>query len=185
MIKPPSDDRPRRSDKWPVKNDQFNVSAQKSAEAKDETAEPESLEKAKVVLAARMHSEPLVSSPTVRFFSPGTELQLVKRHNGWVELVDPATGERGWVLESYVTSIDGLGSALVAMGLPAEEQLSKSKPSKVSRSKQQSRSVKPMPQVTDKLAAKLELRRGHWARRDERRRRFGLFGRFATFENAR
>lgn len=182
VIKPPSDDRLRRSDKWPVMNDQFNVSAQKSAETKDETAEPET---AKIALAARMHSEPLVSSPTVRFFSPGTELQLVRRQNGWVELIDPATRMRGWVLESYVTSIYGPGSAQVAMGSPAEEQLSKSKPAKpLSRSKQQSRSVKPMPQATDKFAAKLEQRRGRWARHDERRRRFGLFGRrFATFDN--
>lgn len=185
VIKPPSNDRPRASDQWSVKNDRFNLPANKSAEAKDETAQPDYLEKVKVVLAARMHSEPLVSSPTVRFFSPGTELQLVKRQNGWVELADPATRERGWVLESYVLSIDGLGSAQVAAG-SAEEDLSKpTQPMPVLRAKQQTRSAKPRPQVTDEFAEKSELRRGRWARRDERRRRFGLFGRrFTTSDNA-
>ena len=183
VIKPPSNDRPH----WSVKNDQLDVSWKKSAEAKSETAELESLEKAKVVLAARLHSEPLVSSPTVRFFSPGTELRLVTRQNGWINLIDPVTRMRGWMLESYVSLLEGLGSGQVAMDSPAEAQDSKPTPTKSAlRARQDTRSVKPGPQMANEFAGKRELQRGGWARRDERRRRFGLFGRrFATFANAR
>ena len=57
-------------------------------------------------MAARVHSEASVSSPTIRFYRPGTELQLVRRKNGWLELLDPATQERGWIFEKYLVSID-------------------------------------------------------------------------------
>ena len=46
-------------------------------------AKPEPAEWAKIVLAAQMHSEASVSSPTVRFYSPGSELQVVKREGAW------------------------------------------------------------------------------------------------------
>jgi hypothetical protein len=180
VIKPRSNDGPH----WPV-NDQSDVFSQKTAEAK--TPELKSLEKAKVVLAARLHSEPLVSSPTVRIFSPGTELRLVERQSGWVELIDPATRMRGWMLESYVSLLGGPGNPQVAMDTPAEPQLSKPTPAKRAlRARQDTRPVKSGPQVADAFAEKRELQRGRWARRDERRHRFGLFGRrFATFENIR
>ena len=175
VIKPRSNDGPH----WPV-NDQSHVSSKKPAEL-------QSLEKAKVVLAARLHSEPLVSSPTVRIFSPGTELRLVERQSGWVELIDPATRMRGWMLESYVSLLGGPGNPQVAMDTPAEPQLSKPTPAKRAlRARQDTRPVKSGPQVADAFAEKRELQRGRWARRDERRHRFGLFGRrFATFENIR
>ena len=39
---------------------------------------------AKVMLAARMHSKASVSSPILRYYPPGSELQVVRRENGWV-----------------------------------------------------------------------------------------------------
>ena len=65
------------------------------------------LEWAKVTLAARVHSEASVSSAIIRFYPPGTVLQVVRRENGGLERLDPATQERGWVFEKYLSSIDG------------------------------------------------------------------------------
>ena len=64
------------------------------------------LELAKVVLAAQMHSEGSVSAPTVRYYRPGTELQVVGQVDGWFQVSDPVTQERGWILEKYLASID-------------------------------------------------------------------------------
>ena len=141
-------------------------------------------ETAKVVLAARVHSEPSVSSPTVRFFSPGTELQVVRRESGWVELFDPATQERGWVFESYVLSTGGFSRTQTAS--LREDELAKPNPTNrvVPTSKQLSGSAKAGSQVATKLVAS-ELKRGRWARRGDRGRRLGLFGRrFATFDTS-
>jgi len=178
VVQSPSDDRPRHSEQQPVADDRLDVSVEKLAEA--------NVVAVKVVLAARMHSEPFVSSPTVRFYTPGTELHLVRRHNGWVELIDPVTRQRGWVLESNVFSIEDRAPAQTAMGSPSGDELSKPKASTpILRSKRQGQTAKSVPRVAAKFAAKSELRRGGWARGDERRRRSGLFGRrFATFDNS-
>ena len=69
-------------------------------------AEPEP-ELVKVVLAAQTHSQASVSSPTVRFYRPGTKLQVVRREGIWFKVSDPVTQEDGWVLAQYLSSIDG------------------------------------------------------------------------------
>jgi len=50
-----------------------------------------------VVLAATLRSEGSVSSPTVRIYPPGTELQVIGRVDGWYQVSDPLTQERGWI----------------------------------------------------------------------------------------
>ena len=67
---------------------------------------PNPVELAKVILAAQTHSQASVSSPTVRFYRPGTELQVVRREGIWFEVSDPVTQERGWVLAQYLSSVD-------------------------------------------------------------------------------
>ena len=67
-------------------------------------AEPELV---KVVLAAQTHSQASVSSPTVRFYRPGTKLQVIRREGIWFKVSDPVTQEHGWVLAQYLSSIDG------------------------------------------------------------------------------
>ena len=54
-------------------------------------AEQEPVEWAEIMLAARAHSEASVSSPTIRFYTPGIQLQILRRQDGWVEVIDPAT----------------------------------------------------------------------------------------------
>jgi Bacterial SH3 domain len=131
----------------------------------------------KVMLAARVHSEASVSSPTIRFYRPGTELQVVSRENGWLQLLDPVTQERGWIFGNYLSSIDGPSRTQAAMDSPIEDVLSEPIPTKpvLPSSKKRSRSAKPATQVFDDVITKSELRRGRWARRDNRRRGFGLF----------
>lgn len=139
---------------------------------------------AMVMLPARVHREASVSSPTIRFYRPGTELQVARRENGWVELLDPATQERGWIFENYLSSIEGPGRTQAAMDSPIEDEFSQPIPTKpvLPSSKKRSRSAKLASQVSDDVITKSELRRGRWGRRDNRRRGFGLFGRIAGFE---
>jgi Bacterial SH3 domain len=146
--------------------------------------EQEPTEWAKVMLAARVHSEASVSSPTIRYYRPGTELQVVRRESGWVKLVDPATQEHGWIFENYLSSIDGPSRIQAAMDAPTEDGLSEPMPAKPvgSNSTRRNRSAKPAAQVSDDVMTKSELRRGRWARRDNRRRGSGRFGRFARFD---
>src|ERR1700704_652883 len=66
----------------------------------------EATEWVRLVLAARMHREASVSSPTIGFYQPGTALQVVSREGGWVQIIDPASREDGWVLEKYLVSTD-------------------------------------------------------------------------------
>ena len=51
-----------------------------------DSSEPQtvSVEWAKVMLAAKLHEQASVSSPTVRSYSPGTNLQVVRREGSWV-----------------------------------------------------------------------------------------------------
>src|SRR5262249_58308223 len=60
------------------------------------------VEWAKAAFAAKVHSDASISSPTLRFYQPGTKLQVVSRQNGWVQVADPNSGERGWVFEQYL-----------------------------------------------------------------------------------
>ena len=151
-------------------------------------AEGDLLEWAKVTLAARVHSEASVSSAIIRFYPPGTVLKVVRRENGWLELLDPATQERGWVFEKYLSSIDGPSAIQAAIDSSTEDRLAEAGPARpVSPgSKNRSPAAKPTAQVADNVITKSELRRGRWARRDARRRGLGLlmFGGFARFEPA-
>ena len=55
--------------------------------------------------AARVHTGPSISSPTVRFYPVGTELQLVGCEEGWFQVLDATTSERGWIYEKYLEAI--------------------------------------------------------------------------------
>ena len=55
------------------------------------------VEWAKATFAAKVHSGASVSSPTLGFYQPGTRLQVISRQNGWVQVADPSSGQRGWV----------------------------------------------------------------------------------------
>ncbi len=78
----------------------------------------EPIEWVKVMFAARVHREASVSSPTMRFYQPGTALQVVNRDNGWVQISDPTSREGGWVLEQYLVPTDGKAVTQMAAATP-------------------------------------------------------------------
>jgi hypothetical protein len=146
-------------------------------------SEHEPVEWAKVVLAARVHGEASVSSPTVRYYRPGTELQVVRREDGWVGVSDPVTQERGWVFEKYLSSIDGPSPTQAAMVSTNESEFSKPTPAKpaLPNSKKRSPPTTPTLRVSeatpvsdDVAVTQSEPRSGRWAGRGDRRRG-GLF----------
>jgi len=152
----------------------YNPSASviKASAPAPDNSEQEPVEWAMVIFAAKVHSEALVSSPAIRFYRSGTALQLVRRENGWLEVLDPVTQERGWVFQKYLVSIDSPRSVQAA-----REATTEPPPVKVASPKSQkpSRSFKLTARASDDVqVAKSDRRRGRLARRLDRRR--GLFG---------
>ena len=143
----------------------------------------EPIEWVSVGLAARVHREASVSSPTIRFYQPGTALQVVSRENGWVQINDPTSREGGWVLEQYLVPTDGTAVTQMAGATPtALSEPTQAKP--VPSAKKRTRASRPTVRVPDDVAiAQFDTR---WERRAERRRGFGLFffGRYARTQPA-
>src|SRR6476646_10866808 len=108
-----------------------------------------------------MHSEASISSPMVRFYSPGSELQVVKREGAWFEVLDPVTQERGWVLDRYLSSIASSTPTQVATESTTQPQSAKPAPPKANKLHHQSaaatesttepQSAKPAPPNASKL----------------------------------
>ena len=69
-----------------------------------------------VIRGATVHSGPSVSAPTVRFYPVGTELNLIGYEQGWFQVSDPTTSQRGWIYEKYyLEAIRGPGQARAVM----------------------------------------------------------------------
>jgi Bacterial SH3 domain len=74
-----------------------------------------------VIRWATVHSGPSVSAPTVRFYSVGTELQLIDHQHGWFKVLEPVTSQNGWVYEKhYLQPIRGPGQANIVMRVSPE-----------------------------------------------------------------
>jgi SH3-like domain-containing protein len=136
------------------------------------------VEWAKVAFAAKVHSDASVSSPTPRFYQPGTTLQVVSRQNGWVQVVDPNSGERGWVFEQYLVPAESPIATQTAMATTSTAEPARAMPS----AKKRARAPRPAARMRHDFASAQFERR--WDRRGERRGSFGLFffGRFARAE---
>jgi hypothetical protein len=133
--------------------------------------EREAVEWVRTTHAVRARSKASVSSPGLRFYPVGSKAQVVGRENGWVQLLDPRTQERGWVYHSYLASIDGPSAV--------QPEAASKRPVKVAspRSRKPTR-TKPTIRTLDAVkVTKAERRNDRQARRAERRRWFGLFGR--------
>ena len=69
-----------------------------------------------VIRWATVHSGPSVSASIVRFYSVGTELELMDHQHGWFQVLDPATAQRGWIYEKYyLQAIRGPGQGIAAL----------------------------------------------------------------------
>jgi hypothetical protein len=154
-------------ERLPSADRQFAASDDKAA---TDGAEAKPVELAKVMLATQTHSQASVSSPTVRFYRPGTELQIVRREGIWSEVSDPVTQERGWVLAQYLSSIDSPIPAQVATESSTEPlTVAPTSP----KSNKRHRAAKHA--VHGVVVANADPWNARWARRADRRRRFGLF----------
>jgi hypothetical protein len=142
-----------------------------TAEGGSSEPQSDSVEWTKVVPAAQTHSEASVSSPTVRFYRPGAELQVVRREGIWFEVSDPATQERGWVLEQYLSSVDSPIPAQVATESTTETPTV----TRPASPKSNKRHRAARPAVHNVVVANVDPWNARWARRADRPRRFGLF----------
>jgi hypothetical protein len=163
------DDASQNSERKPGTEHQPAASEDKTPASVSVGAEPEPVEWAKVMLAAQTHSEASVSSPTIRFYSPGSKLQVVRREGAWFEVSDPVTQERGWVLDQYLSSIGSSTPTQVATESTTEPQSTKPAPPKVNKSHHRSAKVRGRVVV-----ANADPWNDRGARRADRRRRFGL-----------
>jgi hypothetical protein len=168
----PSTPLPPQQTEEPSQNSERNADQVATSENKATSSESgDPVELAKVVLAAQTHSQASVSSPTVRFYRPGTDLQVVRREGVWIQVLDPVTQERGWVLAQYLSSIDSPIPAQVATE-STTEPLTVAPPSP--KSNKRHRAAKPA--VRDRVVvANADPWNGRWSRRADRRRGAGLF----------
>ncbi len=165
----------------PQKADAADFRPAATAAASDEL-EFKSVEWTKVAIAAKIHSKASVSSATVRYYRPGTELQVVSRDGGWVSVSDPVTQERGWVLKKYLASSEGPALMQTATRSTKESDLSElakpTLPSLKKRAPARPLLVSQATPVSDAAVAQ----GGRWARGGDRRRGgFFMFAPFAGF----
>jgi SH3 domain-containing protein len=146
--------------------DQVATSENKATSSESGDKEPKPVELAKVVLAAQTHSQASVSSPTVRFYRPGTELQVVRREGIWFEVSDPVTQERGWVLAQYLSSIESPTPTQVATESTTEPLTVKPTSPKSNKRHRSAAKIRALDRVATA---------DQWNRRADRRRGFGLF----------
>jgi hypothetical protein len=155
-----------------------------------DSAEQRSVEWTKVATAAKVHSKASVSSPTVKYYPSGTELQVVGRDGGWVGVSDPVTKERGWVFEKYLAAIGGPSptKTQTAMRSAAESdssQLVASKPPLTNLKKRTPARpllVSQAMPVSDAVGTTPDAQAARASRRvDGPRRRFFMFAPFARF----
>ena len=138
----------------------------------------------KVVYGARAHSAASISSPITKFYPPGKELQILGRESGWIELLDPATQERGYVFERYLVAIDGPGPSQAVTQASPELALvkagSKAPKPQTSRlaTKAVQQAVNDVGTARDDGDALSGKKRDRTSRKEERRERkmFRLFG---------
>jgi hypothetical protein len=108
---------------------QQNVAS--TLEAKSAVSTAAQVEWTKVMLAARMHDQASVSSPTVRLFSPGIDLQVIRREGVWLQVTDPVSQERGWILEKYLSPSNGPSSIQASRELTGAVPIAAPQKSKV------------------------------------------------------
>ena len=59
-----------------------------------------------VVNAVNMRSEPSSTASVVKVQRAGTKLRVASREGGWLEVVEPETGDTGWIYETFVKTIE-------------------------------------------------------------------------------
>jgi hypothetical protein len=143
----------------------------------DASSEFSEAEWVKVILAAKVHTKPDISSPTLTFYQPGTELQVESRSDGWLGVFNPTSQMRGWILEQYLSSIAG-PSPTQSASLSTDEGPKPIRKTSTKASKPKRSLTLSSPNYP--VVAEWDPSTRESARHDGRRRLglFGLFGRF-------
>jgi hypothetical protein len=160
---------------WKQKPGAWYQSALSDAKSADSNGSAP-VEWTRVVLAGRMHDQASVSSPTVRVYSPGTDLQVVRREGVWLQVSDPVTQEHGWILEKYLASSNGPSftqAALESTTDPVPSVAAPKKSKKWSRSSKRSKSATRVSK--HRSVARWDPWNIRWARRADRQRDSRVF----------
>jgi hypothetical protein len=134
--------------------------------------------------AATIRNGPSLAAAVIGKASPGAQVQIKAREKGWIQFVDPASGNTGW-MESYLVTMPGSpqGGSNVAVtptesspGLPLQKpkpvkKRVKKKPSEPSEVAKQ-RPLEPSPPARDRAYAELHEDDGFVVDRSFRRNGF-------------
>jgi hypothetical protein len=127
----------------------------------------------KVVLATRMHDQASTASFTLRHYSPGADLRVVRREGTWLQVSDPVSQERGWILEKHLSPSKGLGSTQASRELSDAVPVAASRKSKkLGQSPKRSKSA---TRVAKQRSAVARWDPYRWGGRADRRRDFRVF----------
>lgn len=149
---------------------------QASAPAKDNTDQKAS-NWVRMTQDVRTRSEASLSSPELRYYPAGSKAQAIGRVNGWVQLLDPTTQERGWVYHSYLASIDDPGEVQPNAARKPPPVVVVPPTSPKPRSRKTTTNAKPAVRTTDAVTAPEAKRRRDRKSWRMRRRGLGLFRR--------
>ena len=147
---------------------QQNVAA--TSEARSAVSTPPQVEWTKVMLAARLHDQASVTSLTVRFYTPGTNLQVIRREGVWLLVSDPVSQERGWMLEKYLSP-----SSSTQADQKLTDAVSVAAPQKSKKWSQSSKRSKSATRVSKHRSAVARWDPYRWGSRADRRRDFRVF----------
>ena len=147
---------------------QQNVAA--TSEARSAVSTPPQVEWTKVMLAARQHDHASVTSLTVRFYTPGTNLQVIRREGVWLLVSDPVSQERGWMLEKYLSP-----SSSTQADQKLTDAVSVAAPQKSKKWSQSSKRSKSATRVSKHRSAVARWDPYRWGSRADRRRDFRAF----------
>jgi Bacterial SH3 domain len=144
------------------------------AAAQSPSVEPEMF---RVTEAAAIRNGPSETAKVIGKATPGAELQVKRNENGWIQFVDPSSGNSGWIRSNVVA--DAKGSTDTASAASEEAQsanLKKNKPvKKAARQKPPSaNTAQPRSKPDGRYA---ELPNDEEFLPDRGSRRMGLFAR--------
>ena len=139
-------------------------------------ADNEDMQWVKTSLAAKAHSGPSVSSPILTYYPLGTELRMTSRQNGWVQIIDPATSQQGWIYEIYLSPSEGPGQGQDALPQQPQSPISEQPPTQAELDMPDESGISAPDPSTP--AAKSNERKYHGSNRHHARRgiviRFGF-----------
>lgn len=122
----------------------------------------------------RFRAKPNVTSPGRPLYPAGSKAKIVSSDNGWLELLDPTTKERGWVSHIFIASTDAPKEGeLQAASVPPRDQQNverRSNEAKTAKTTAQVRDTNPTVRASVDIRAK---RKGGLFKRRDRAR--GLF----------